>query len=358
MAELLITVGAVIIISALCSLAEAVLYSVPISHIESMVEEGKRSGRILKRLRQNVDRPITAILSLNTIANTAGAALAGAIAADVFGSKWIGWFSALFTFAILFFSEVVPKTAGVVYSRQLSYWIARPLQILVWLLRPLVILCGLATRLVKGKERPDQISENEILAMARMGQRRGVIDRDELAVIQNILSLEEKIVRQIMTPRTVMFSLSTTTTVEQARNNTRMFTYSRVPVYADNPENIKGIVHRSDVLNAVAEDRADVELMELVNQVHFVQEKTRLNKVLKMFLERGEQMFVVIDEFGGLAGIITLEDVVEEILGREILDEFDQVADMRKLAQQHRRQVADVQEENGSADSGKREPNN
>jgi CBS domain containing-hemolysin-like protein len=339
MLELAITVALVVLISAACSLSEAVLYSVPISHIEHLAESGRRSGAILRRLRRNIDRPITAILSLNTIANTAGAAIAGALAAEVFGSRWVGLFSGLITLAILFFAEVIPKTAGVVYSRSLATVIARPLQLLVWIFRPLVVVLTLTTRLIPRKADSDMISEEELLVMARLGQRKGVIEEDEAAVIHNILSLGGKLVREVMTPRTVLFSLSSDTTVDQARREDGFFVHSRIPVYFQNGEDIGGIVHRRDVLRAVADDKLDVRLEALMKPVHFVLDKTKLDRLLRLFLERREQMFIVIDEFGGLSGVVTLEDVLEEILGREIVDEFDQVADMRELAQRRRRQV-------------------
>lgn len=339
MLELGITVALVVLISAACSLSEAVLYSVPISYIEQLAESGRRSGMILRRLRRKVDRPIIAILSLNTIANTAGAAVAGAIAAQVFGNRWLGIFSAFITLAILFFAEVVPKTIGVVYSRQLATVIARPLQILVILFQPFVWILTLTTKVIARRQESDMVSEEELLVMARLGQRKGIIHEDEALVIHNILSLGQKVAREIMTPRTVLFSLHGETTVDHARHEEGFFVHSRIPIYFKNGEDIGGIVHRRDVLAAVADDQLEVQLQSLMKPVHFVLDKTGVDRLLKLFLERREQMFVVIDEFGGLSGVVTLEDVLEEILGKEIVDEFDQVEDMRELAQIRRRQV-------------------
>jgi len=320
-------------------LMEAALYSIPVSFIERLVEQGNRTGIILKKLRKKIDQPITAILTLNTISHTAGAAFAGAMATKVFGSQWIGIFSGIFTLAILFFSEVIPKTAGVVYARSLARWIARPLVVLVWLFKPLIWLLSLATRLVGREQRIEQFLEEELVVMAKLGRRRGVIDENELTVIENVLSLENKSVRDIMTPRTVLFSLRGDMTVDDARIANGFFNHSRIPLYFENAEDIKGFAHRRDILNAVAEDNIDLKLESIMRPVHYVQEKSRLNKVLKMFLERKEHLFIVIDEFGGLAGIITLEDLIEEILGKEIIDEFDKVVDMRELAQKKGKQV-------------------
>ncbi len=339
MTALFLTVAAVIAVSAMCSLFEAVLYSVPASHVESLVEAKRPAGRLLKQLRSNVDQPITAILSLNTISNTAGAALAGALATRAFGDQWFVAFSAVFTLAILLFSEVFPKTAGVVYSRPLAKLVARPLQALVWLFMPLIRLARLATRVIAGGRESDEVSGEEIAVMARLGTRAGAIHEDQAMVIENILSLESKTVNQVMTPRTVLFTLAGERTVEEAYRDLGVLTYSRIPVYTESNENVVGIAHRRDILAAVAHDQLDKKLEELVKPVHFVLEQTNLSRVLALLLERSEQLFVALDEFGGLAGVITLEDVLEEILGKEIVDEFDQVTDLRELAMSRREEV-------------------
>ncbi|MFH1672570.1 MAG: hemolysin family protein [Pseudomonadota bacterium] len=336
MTELILAAGFAIIVSAMCSLFEAVLYSVPISHVEAMVQAEKSSGRILKKLRKDVVRPISAILSLNTIANTAGATIAGSAAASFFGHEWVGYFSAAFTFSILIFSEVVPKTAGVIYSKQLCPFIARPLQWLVWLLTPFVWLCQFATRLVAREKFVQTVSAEEIITMAKLGRLSGEIEPDEEKVIKNILSLEDKTAKDVMTPRTVIFSLSEHLTLEEAREKAGMWPHSRVPVYSESPEDIVGIVQRRVVLAALASDKHHLKLSNLMKSVHFCPESIRLDKLLMEFLERRQHLFVVIDEFGGLAGVVTLEDVLEEILGREIVDESDQVVDMRELARRRK----------------------
>jgi len=336
---LIIFVSTVVVISAFCSLVEAILYAVPASHVESLVASGSASGKILQNLRQKIDQPITAILSLNTMTHTLGAAIAGAIATRVLGDAWFGVFSAMFTLAILMLSEILPKTIGVVYSRPLSMVIAQPLQFLVWLLKPFVWLAGLITSLITKGHEHEIVSQEELIVMARMGMHKGVIHKDELAVIQNILSLGDKTVRDVMTPRTVMFSLNAYETVDKAGLEGGVLTHSRIPVYFKDFEDIVGVVHRRDVLTARAENRLEVTLEKLMKPVHFVYEKTSLQKVLKMFLDRAEHLFVVVDEFGGVAGVISLEDILEEILGREIIDEFDQVTDMRRLARKRREKV-------------------
>ena len=341
MLELAIAVGAAVGISAMCSVFEAVLYSVPIGHIESLAQEGRKTGRILRSLRADVDRPIAAILSLNTIANTAGASVAGAAAAKVFGSDWVGYFSAAFTLAILLFSEVIPKTVGVVYTRALAPLVARPVLVLVWVLRPLIWLTGLVTQLVAhGQTRSDHVSEDELLVMARLGLKSGSLDAHEADVIENILSLESKAVKEIMTPRTVISSLSANLTLREVKDLDDSFVHSRVPVYDKDADDVVGMVHRRDVLKAMAEGELDATLESMMRPVDFVAESVSVDRVLRMFLERRQHLLVVIEEFGGLSGLITLEDVLEEILGREIVDEFDPAADMRELARDRRRRTA------------------
>jgi CBS domain containing-hemolysin-like protein len=314
MVELILAVSGVIVVSGLCSLSEAVLYSVPQSHIESLAQAKSKRGLVLKELKRHVERPIAALLSLNTVANTGGAALAGALADRVLGTKWLGLFSIAFTLTILVVSEIIPKTAGVIYSRPLSVRIARPLRALVWLFRPLVWMASSLTRTVAGGRKPEGISDEEILTLTRLGHQEGTIDKDEAAVIHNILALEEKSVREVLTPRTVLFALSGETTVGTAYKEPQVLTHSRIPVYFKNLDDIGGIVHRRDILRAV-----------------------------QLFLERGVHLFVALDEFGGTSGVVTLEDVLEAILGKEIVDEFDEVADLRELAQKRREEALDAE---------------
>ena len=336
MLELSIVVGLVVLTSAACSLFEAVLYSVPLSQIDALERAGRPSGPILRTLRAQVDRPIAAILSLNTVANTGGAALAGAIAARVFGSVWIGYFSAAFTLAILLFSEIIPKTAGVVYARRLAGPIARPLRLLVLVFTPVIWLSRHITRLVAVGREADRVSDEDLLLIVRRGLRSGDLKPHEASVISNVLALEVKTAGQIMTPRTVLFMLHTGTSLADAAADDQLLQHSRVPIYDDDPDDIVGIVHRRDILQAAAKDEFDTTLDQLMHPVHFVVETAKLDQLLRTFLEQRQHLVIVTDEFGTVSGIVTLEDVLEEILGREIVDEFDQVADLRAFARQQR----------------------
>ena len=341
MVLLLASVSAVLFISAICSLFEAVLYSVPSSHVEAMAHQGRSAGRILQKLRDTryVDRPISAILSLNTLANTGGATLAGIAFVQVYHDVPEGYFTLFITMAVLIFSEVIPKTIGVVYSRPISGYIARPLLILTWVMMPLIVLCRVATKAVSKGRDQDDVSGDDLVVMARLSLRTGAIDHNEAGVIQNIVLLKSRTAHDVMTPRTVVFSLSDKLTIGEASEQAGSWPHSRVPVYEDDFEDIVGIVIRRDALHAIAGDREDTRLSEIMRPVHFVSESTSLDRILQMFLERRQHLFVVIDEYGGLSGVITLEDILEEILGHEIVDEFDEVADMRELARRRRQQV-------------------
>ena len=337
MLELSVVVGLVVLTSAACSLFEAVLYSVPSSQIDGLERQGRRSGTLLRRLRAEVDRPIAAILSLNTLANTGGAALAGAIAAEVLGSAWIGYFSAAFTLAILFLSEIIPKTAGVLFARRLAGPIARPLQALVVIFTPFIWLSRRSTSLlISAAPTHDGVSDDELLMLVRRGLISGDLEEHEAHVIRNVLALETKTAEQIMTPRTVLFTLDARTSLKAAAHDEQLLRHSRVPVYSDGQDDIVGIVHRRDILTAAAKDEFDTTLDELMHPVHFVVETAKLDQLLRTFLERRQHLVVVTDEFGTVSGIVTLEDVLEEILGREIVDESDHVADLRAFARQQR----------------------
>lgn len=343
MLELALVVGLVVLTSSACSLFEAVLYSVPLSQIDALERAGKPSGPLLRTLRSQVDRPIAAILSLNTIANTGGAALAGAIASSVLGSVWIGYFSGAFTLAILLLSEIIPKTAGVVYASRLAGPLARPIMMLVKICAPIIWVSRLITQLVATRNETDRVSDEDLLLMVRRGLRSGDLQPHEADVISNVLALEVKTAAQVMTPRIVLFALHSDVTLAEAAADDHLLRHSRVPVYEDNPDDVIGIVHRRDILDAAAKDQFETSLEQLMRPVHFVVETVKLDQLLRTFLEQRQHLVVVTDEFGSVSGIVTLEDVLEEILGREIVDEFDQVVDLRAFARQQRASQPDVE---------------
>lgn len=347
--QLVLSVGCALLISALCSVCEAALYSVPHSHVEVMAHGKRLSGKILKRLKKDIHKPIAAILTLNTIANTAGAAVAGAAAAGVFGEASLIWFSAAFTFSILLFSEILPKTLGVAYSKALAPWIALPIDWLVKLLSPLIWLIQVITNLLGTKNEEFLVSAKEVQAIAKLSRKAGEIDIQEEQVISNILELRHKFVRQAMTPRTVTFCLSAHMTVAEAREFEKKWNFhSRVPVYDKDLDDVVGIVLRKDVLLSAAADKEQVKLKQLMHPVHFVPESARLTRVMLKFFELRRHLFVVVDEYGSFTGVISLEDILEEIVGQEIMDESDHAQDMRELAKRKRenllRQLVDLKD--------------
>ncbi|GAB6161453.1 hemolysin family protein [Desulfothermus naphthae] len=327
-------------ISSLCSLTEAVLYSVSWSYIETLRKKGKKTGDILFQLKSNIDRPITAILTLNTVANTAGASIAGAAAVSVFGEKNLYIFSIVFTLTILFFSEIIPKTVGVLYNRTFAQILARPLLGLVVLFLPLINIISFTIKfLEKGKKGVDT-SEEDVLALVSLSRKTGVIKQFEEKYIHNVLKLDNQRIMQVMTPRTVMFSLPAEMSIKDSIDVDNMWPYSRVPIFFNGDiEDIRGIVYKVDVLRYLIKGEGEKKLYELKKPVHFVLETITLDRLLVTFLESRIPMAIVLDEYGGISGLITLEDILEEILGKEIVDETDKVEDMRTLAENKKQEI-------------------
>ncbi|WP_029894195.1 hemolysin family protein [Desulfohalovibrio reitneri] len=339
MLELILAVGLATLISFYCSISEAALYSISWSHIETIRKKGGKGGELLFSLRQDVERPISAILTLNTVAHTAGASVAGAAAAKVFGQDHLTLFALVFTLIILLFSEIIPKTLGVVYARQLAPYLARSIAMLVAVLSPVIWMLGLLVRLLKGKAAGPHTTEEDIRAIVSLTRRSGMLKPYEEMSIKNILSLDVKTVEEIMTPRTVVFSLPSRMTVAEAKETRSIWPHSRIPVYDEDPEDIIGLVYRREVLEALANDMDQLTLGEMMKPVEFILETLTLDRALIKFLESRTHLFVVLDEYGGVSGVVTLEDVLEEILGKEIMDETDQVADMRELARRKREKL-------------------
>lgn len=337
---LILSVSLAILISALCSVLEAALYSLRSSHIEVLAQTKPHAAELLKKLKKDIDEPITAILTLNTIANTSGAAISGAAAAAVLGENKLVWFSIFFTLSILLFSEILPKTAGVVYNKRLAPYIAAPLRFMVVTLRPFIWLCRVVTRLIPGKVGTHHVSAEELQAIAMISRRSGHIEEEQAEVITNILKLGDRTVRQVMTPRTVTFSLDKDMTVKDAaalKDNWKI--HSRAPVYEGDTDNVVGIVLSRDVYMPAAENRQQIKLSEIMHPPHFVPETAPLNRILFEFFERHQHLFIVVDEYGSVTGVLSLEDIIEEIVGHEIMDESDRTKDMRELARVRKKRL-------------------
>ncbi len=341
MLELLFAVVLATAVSFICSITEAAFYSFPPSQVEKLRKEGKKVGQLLDDLRRDVERPITAILTFNTAAATAGAAVAGAAAVKVFGEDSLGWFTAAFTVLILLLGEIVPKTTGVAYARQLAPRLALPLKWMVFLCLPMIWLTGSLVKLIRKRSKGPEADEDDIRALVSLTRQQGILKPYEESAIKSILALDSKRVAEIMTPRTVVFSLPAEMTVDEAMTEHRAWPHTRVPVYeSEDSEDIVGVVYRRQVFEAAADDHGDLTLADLMRPVRFVVENLTLDKALRSFLESRMHLFVVLDEYGGMAGVVTLEDVLEELLGSEIVDETDEVVDMRELARRQRSELA------------------
>lgn len=330
---LALSVGTVLVVSAFCSLSEASIYAVRRPFIRSLVASGNRAGPVLDRFKDNMDQPIAAILIVNTVANTAGAAVAGAQASALYGSGSLLWFSGFFTLAVLLFSEIIPKVLGVVYNRPIAKAVALPWSGLIIALRPLTAFVGRVSNWLKPNEPILAAPEDEVRELAQMSAEEGSILELEAAIVANVLRLDDVTAREIMTPRRVVFKLSDETRVEDLREVVRDWQFSRIPVHAaDDPEKWTGSVRATDVLIALAEGRGEVTLGELAGPLNFVPDSIRGHELLEGFLKTRTHLFAVVDEFGGIAGVTTLEDVMESMLGREIVDEIDRTVDLRELA--------------------------
>ncbi len=323
-----------IIVSFLCSLLEACLLSIPITHVVVLEKEGKKSGKILKELKSNINKPLAAILTINTIANTVGAAGVGAQVSILYGNNWVALASGTLTLCILIISEIIPKTIGSIYNKSLAPFTALTVKMLMGLVWPFVLISESMSKLI-GKNNPGvnlQASREELLAMAEMSEDEGSIDEQEGDIIENLIKLDNITVEEVMTPKSVIFALNKNDTVGKVIKKHSPLEFSRIPVYKETLENPIGIVNRYNLVNKQAQDKFDVKISELIKPIFFVLDTDSVSDTLDRFVKRRQQMFIVKDEFGTITGLITLEDAIETLLGVEIVDEHDNVVDMRKLA--------------------------
>ena len=326
--------------SFLCSIAEAVLLSVTPAYVALLTRRRPNTGRVLKQLKDEVSKPLAAILTLNTIAHTIGAAGAGVQATMVFGSAYLGVASAVLTLLILVFSEIIPKTLGAHYWRQLAPAISHILRWLVRLLYPFVKLSEWITGGMTEGTTLSGFSRQEFAAMAELSAREGKLDRRESEVLKNALVWRHIPVRDVMTPRTVVFSLPDSSTVEQYYLTENENRFSRVPVYHDDPDNITGLVLRNDLLLAQARGDGDQLLDAFRRDMPVLPETISLAAAFRTLQVGRHHMALVVDEYGGTQGLLTLEDLLEALLGLEIVDESDAAVDMRDVARKRWQQRA------------------
>ena len=322
-------------VSFLCSVLESVLMSTPLSFITMREDEGYKGAVLFKRYKQDNARAIAAILSLNTIANTIGAAGVGRQATLVFGSEWFGLVSAVTTILILVFSEIIPKTIGTTQWRRLMGFTAYTIRILIVVLYPVVMLVEWFTKLISRKDDEETaVSREEVAAMADMGEDEGVIDEDENKIIQNIIKLGDVKAYDVMTPRVVAATAPESMTLRDFYREKEYTHFSRIPVYAEEEDFITGYVLRSEALEELAEDHFSKPLGDIKRTIPLYNEEMSVSDIWDSLLKHKEQIAGIIDEFGSFQGIITLEDIIETIFGLEIIDESDEVADMQQYARE------------------------
>ena len=332
MTLLILYISIALLFSFLCSIAEAVLLSVSMAHISVLEQEGKSSGHLLRQFKADINKPLTAILTLNTIAHTVGAVGAGAQAAVVFGNAWVGLVSAILTLMILVFSEIIPKTLGATYWRGLSGITAHGLKFLVWLLYPFVVLSELLTRSLSPEDELAGFSRKEFAAMADLGEKEGQLEERESRILKNMFLLHETTVADVMTPRPVVFSLSETLTVSEYFEKYAGSRFSRIPVYTKNPEMLTGFVLKDDLLLAQARNNIDKSLQTYSRELPALMDTTPLSDAFDEVLKQRAHIMMIVDEYGGMEGIITMEDILETLLGLEIVDEGDKTVDMQQYA--------------------------
>jgi CBS domain containing-hemolysin-like protein len=337
MLTLLILVSVVSLVGSFtCSMCEAALYSVSDSSVASMLQQKRWGSRTLAKIRVRIDRAIIAILVINTVANTAGAVVAGSIIGQMYGSTALGVFSALFTFAVLFFSEIIPKSVGVARAQFIAPRVAWLIELMIVVAFPVVLLAERATRTLNKGATKEGPSEHEILSLTRMAVRLGSLEPHEAELVSNALELDEYEVREIMTPRSVTFVLPDELKLADIDQHAHHWVHSRLPVVRDdNPNEILGVVHRRDVFDLLVSERVNgKKIKDVMRPVRFIGASAGADEALREFLSGRQHMFVVVDEYGTWVGIVTLEDVLETLLGREIVGEHDPVADMQDLARQ------------------------
>ena len=331
---LLFLLGAMAV-SFICSVLESVLMSTSLSYINLREEEGYAPAKLMRSYKEDTSRPLAAILSLNTIANTIGAAGVGMQVTAVFGSKWFGLMSALTTILILFFGEIIPKVIGTTYWRELMGITARIIRVLIFVLYPLVLLVELISRMVPDNEDDPSVSREEVLAMVNVGEEEGVVDEDENKIFSNLMRLDSIHAYDVMTPRVVAKIAPENMTLRAYYDSDEYDHFSRIPLYNPTaPEYITGYVLRNDALEELTEDHFRKTLGGIKRPLPAFDQDLTLGTIFDSMLKQKSQIAQVIDEYGMFVGILTLEDIIETIFGLEIIDENDTVIDMQQYARE------------------------
>ena len=348
--ELIITYMVLsLVISAMCSLLEATLLSTPLSFITTLETQKVKGWELLKHYKTNIDRPISAILIVNTIANTVGASLVGSqsanYAAETFSTNqevsfFIGLISGIFTFLILVFSEIFPKTIGSTYWRKLALPACQVIRVLIAISWVLVVLLEKLTHRISDSNQQESVTRDEVAAMVTVGTEEGVLEKKENRMIQHLLNLDNVTAHEIMTPSVVVTMAEEEMTLREFYQNEEFKNHSRIPVYkGDESDYITGYVLRQTILERLAEDKFDITLGELARPILSFSEDEEVSDIWEKLLVKKEHISIIIDEYGCFRGLVTMEDVIETMLGYEIVDEKDEVVDMQELAKAQWKQM-------------------
>ena len=343
MSALLLWATISIFFSFLCSILEAVLLSVTPTFISIKKQEGKVYATVLEALKQDVDKPLIAILTINTIAHTVGAMMVGIEAEklpykiDLFGINTVGIISAIMTFLILVASEIIPKTIGATYWKQLANFTSIALNILIFPMKwtGLLWLLQLTTRLIGGKTHGSVLNRESFIVMADMASQEGVFQESESKIIRNLLNFKKILAKDVMTPRTVIKTESEVMTIADFFKENSNIKYSRIPVYTDSQDNITGLVLKDEVFREMAFDNGSKKLADIKRDIIIVHRNLPIPQLFEKLVESKNHMALVVDEYGSVNGLVTMEDVIETLLGLEIMDESDNVADLQLMARKN-----------------------
>lgn len=321
-----------LLVSFLCSVLEAVLLSSSPTFIEMKINEQKKYANKFKSFKIDIDKPISAILSINTIAHTVGAAGVGAQAIKVFGEEHFAVISAILTFLILFFSEIIPKTIGAVYWKNLLPFSTFSIQLMIYITYPLVYLSNFISYFFSGGKHSTSISREELSAINMLGAKEGIIDEHESKIIHNLFRLKSIRIKEIMTPRTVFFAAEENENILDFFKENSKMQFSRIPIYSETIDNITGYVLKTSILENIANSKTDLTLKEIKREALFTPENLSIPRLFEKLIQHKEHIAIIIDEYGGVEGLISMEDIIETILGLEITDESDKLVDLQQYA--------------------------
>ena len=319
-------------VSFLCSIAESVLLSMSASFVKTLEIKGSKSANLVKKIKEDIDRPISSILSFNTISHTVGAAGVGAQATAIWGEAYFGLVSAVLTILILLLTEILPKSIGVRYWRNIAIPVAMMINVMIYLMYPVVWISKGITLLVSGNKPPEKVSREEIAALTDIGLEEGVFAESESKTIKNLIRSHSIKVNKVMTPRTVVVAIAEDIRLTEFLDEPEVSKFSRFPIYKKNPDNITGYVLKYDIIDHLSKGNGNMLIGNIRRPVLICYENITVPKLFDILLERKEQIAVLVDEYGGMSGIVTLEDVIETIFGHEIIDERDTQVDMQQLA--------------------------